>query len=637
MTANTAGQSFTVRGTEQKNTNSDTIQIDTTTGQISNTNTQFLFKGAVVNGPGEDRTPSEQGAINVDTSHNVSVRVLDSSNNAVQGASVDYTLDGSSVASASSNSNGFANATITLPQDRITNAQLNASVGQFNASATSAGPARAQVNISTNATDATQLRFGSDARALPVGSSGTVDVEVVDEFGNINESVSQDVTLRSSDAGVLNFSGSADSNSQSLADNNGAVSFTVDTASTAGSATLTAFTGGGNITNASDTFSVNAPDSVEVTFDSDVSTSSSSNTKQIANLSAQLLGPDGSDLAVSGTQVNFAQVSGSAAELNQSKENFVNSTNSNGVTTIQVNATSETGDTTFRALAGGASGEGTITTTGSRNAINLTVASTPVTENNSTNVTASFVDSEGRVVPRTDSLTLSTTLGSVDSNQQSTTIDPDGGASVIFNYTADGGSGEETLDAIGGGVTGTVSFTVEEAGTESASVTFDDQSVQNGTEEVTVASANYTLADGSEGDYVVVMHVVNDDGSISSPVGASSDQTGSASDITVDLNDTSAAFEDGDALDTLTENTTLRAMLHETSSDSAFGPSLGLATDDADITVTPESPIDGPAGDFDTDADGDISIGELGDAGEAFAQGELTIAELGAVGQQFAS
>jgi len=178
---------------------------------------------------------------------------------------------------------------------------------------------------------------------------------------------------------------------------------------------------------------------------------------------------------------------------------------------------------------------------------------------------------------------------------------------------------------------------VVEAGTASASVTFDDQSVQNGTEEVTVASANYTLADGSEGDYVVVMHVVNDDGSISSPVGASSDQTGSASDITVDLNDTSAAFEDGDALDTLTENTTLRAMLHETSNDSAFGPSLGLATDDADITVTPASPLDGPAGDFDADADGDIDILELGAAGEAFAQGDLTIAELGEIGQQFAS
>jgi hypothetical protein len=146
--------------------------------------------------------------------------------------------------------------------------------------------------------------------------------------------------------------------------------------------------------------------------------------------------------------------------------------------------------------------------------------------------------------------------------------------------------------------------------------------------------------------------VVNDtefdgglDSSISAPVGASGNLSNGAESITVDLN-SSAAFEDGDALDTLSENVTLRAMLHTTANDSAFGTRLGNAidgiepgdeTDDADITVTPASPLDGPAAEFDADADGDISITELGDAGTAFAQGELTIAELGAVGQEFAS
>jgi hypothetical protein len=40
---------------------------------------------------------------------------------------------------------------------------------------------------------------------------------------------------------------------------------------------------------------------------------------------------------------------------------------------------------------------------------------------------------------------------------------------------------------------------------------------------------------------------------------------------------------------------------------------------------------------FDEDGNGDISITELGQAGQAFASGELTITELGKVGAAFAS
>ncbi len=139
-----------------------------------------------------------------------------------------------------------------------------------------------------------------------------------------------------------------------------------------------------------------------------------------------------------------------------------------------------------------------------------------------------------------------------------------------------------------------------------ATVTFDDKTVQNGTEEVTVESANFTRADGSAGDYVVVVHVVNEtrfdrgvDNSISAPVGASGNLSNGAENITVDLN-SSAAFEDGDALDSLTENVTLRAMLHTTDNDSAFGTRLGSAidglepgdeTDDANITVQEEAGV----------------------------------------------
>jgi hypothetical protein len=124
----------------------------------------------------------------------------------------------------------------------------------------------------------------------------------------------------------------------------------------------------------------------------------------------------------------------------------------------------------------------------------------------------------------------------------------------------------------------------------SGSVTFNDTTVTNGTETVDVDSAAYTLADGSAGDYVVVAHVVNSTNDVSGPVGYSSNVSGSAQDITVNLN---ASEAQGDALDTLTENTTLRAMLHETSSSDAFGSALMIdgskVTDDANITVQEEA------------------------------------------------
>ena len=128
---------------------------------------------------------------------------------------------------------------------------------------------------------------------------------------------------------------------------------------------------------------------------------------------------------------------------------------------------------------------------------------------------------------------------------------------------------------------------------------FTDQTVPNGTEEVTVDSANFTRADGSAGDYVVVVHTIDEFGApvgeVSNPIGASGDLTGAEEDITVDL-----TAADG-PIDSITENVTLRAMLHTTDNNSAFGTRLGSEdaaidgiergdeTDDANITISEET------------------------------------------------
>jgi hypothetical protein len=62
-----------------------------------------------------------------------------------------------------------------------------------------------------------------------------------------------------------------------------------------------------------------------------------------------------------------------------------------------------------------------------------------------------------------------------------------------------------------------------------------------------------------------------------------------------------------------------------------------FAVAEATASPPPESPLEGAAGEFDADGNGDISISELGQAGQAFAQGEISITELGQVGAAFAS
>jgi hypothetical protein len=56
-----------------------------------------------------------------------------------------------------------------------------------------------------------------------------------------------------------------------------------------------------------------------------------------------------------------------------------------------------------------------------------------------------------------------------------------------------------------------------------------------------------------------------------------------------------------------------------------------------DTQIEVVSPLDPPAGEYDTNGDGEISVIELGNAGADFARGKLSISELAEVGKAFAS
>nr|AKY04227.1 cell surface adhesin [uncultured haloarchaeon] len=634
----TSGQEATVTANMPDST-SATYTFTTQSGAVDSNN---LFLNGADFGTDVDST------VEVNTTHELRANLTDTTGSPVANQEVTFeanasVFDGSSTTTATTGSDGNATVEFTLPT-QVGTTSFSSVVGDNTNTS----------NITTKAAAPAQLGFASDSRSMAPGASLDPTVQVQDEFGNFNDtaSVNNGISVTSSDTNVISVSGVEDLSSNEA-------EFTLS-AESGGEATITVSSDDSDISGVNDTFVVSEPAAIDLSVAHNVATvsanNSNANTQNQALVTAQFTDSDGSALGVENENISFG-LSGSSAELNQS-DVTTKSTDSDGNVTILVNGTDTTGTSTIVATAENFTsinrGETTVTTTGSASGISLSPENDTIAQNDEINVTAEFVDDEGRNVPRLTDVSLSADDGNVTTGTTATAPNDDGAVVSTFTYNSSGANGSVTITATGGGLFGDATITVEEAQQQepSVSVTFNDQSVQNGTEEVTVDSANFTRADGSAGDYVVVVHVVNDtefngglDNSISAPVGASGNLSNGAESITVDLN-SSAAFEDGDALDTLSENVTLRAMLHTTANDSAFGTRLGNAidgiepgdeTDDADITIAPESPLEGAPGEFDTDGNGDIDIRELGDAGQAFLDDELTIQELGEIGQEFLS
>jgi len=151
-----------------------------------------------------------------------------------------------------------------------------------------------------------------------------------------------------------------------------------------------------------------------------------------------------------------------------------------------------------------------------------------------------------------------------------------------------------------------------ETGPVTGLIAVHDQTVEDGTATVLVASANASV------DYYV--EVVDTDGTTAGTA------TFAAGDRRTDL-----AVDLGVPL---ADRTSLTATVRAAADDSA------LATDAATVTIRSQnradSPLSGVAGTFDANADGAIDVAELGDAGRAFARGALSIGELGTVARAFA-
>lgn len=597
FTADTQGVTVTATGFEQQTANqySDSAQITTTAGDVAESNTKFYFNGDEVSGAMQD----VDGTVQVNTDHDVAVQVNDQNDNTIEGETVSYTLDGTEVASAQSGSDGFANATITLPTEIVESAALNASVGPFNASATG----DAQVNVTSKAANATELSV--DDTSIATGNSKTVTVSLLDEFGNLNAS-STDVTLATSDSSVISVDDGEDA---SVTTNDGEADFTLTAEATEGSATLTASADG--VDNDTATVTIAEVGGITLTPDSDsIAVDGVAGASNSTNFTAQVTDADGNAIEVNRT-IRFTNPSGSAAESTGAFQVYAG--DDGKVTSFRANATSETGETEFRARIPGTSYDDRvmITTTGGADALTVEAAESQAAVGDNVQVNLSVVDTDGRIVPidSTDYFDVDTTLGTLDESDSTVSLDATAGeANVTLNGTEAGTASVNVFNSdIGEEADTTVEF-VED--TSTLDVELSEQSITANTEtDVTV-----TVTDNETGDAV-------EDASVSIS----------------DLQQSNTTDANGEAVFTVNV------------SEAGDYP-VDISADgyeDASATLTVQSAGDIPedavyepgstAAEYDGDGDGQISLSELGVAGSAYANDELSLTELGSVGAAYAN
>lgn len=232
----------------------------------------------------------------------------------------------------------------------------------------------------------------------------------------------------------------------------------------------------------------------------------------------------------------------------------------------------------------------------------------------------------------------------VVSTAESERTDDEGTSTVTI--PADAATGTATITIRSAGFApATVDLNVNAPDIPTATVTFDDKTVPNGTSTITVESAEF-----GGGEYNIVVHQTTDangDGEIqASEIGKKIGESealpnGTATDISVDIGKQVAG---NDNVSQLTENQTLVAMLHTTNTSDGdnithTSPITRDGTpvfDEADVVVSDSgSPLEGTAGQFDDNGDGEITAAELGDAITQFGQEDLSARELGEVITQF--
>lgn len=414
--ADTAQSTITLSANASGLTN-DTLVVNTELGNISAADSSVTLEGS-----------SSDQTVTVGTTQNVSVQLSDSEGTPLPNVSV--TLAGTDNANnlvidqtIQTNASGFANTTVEIPTDK-SDITLNVSANAVEASTefnASTQPDKAQVNLTAEADDAFALQFADDDRAVAAGGTEDVTIQIADQFGNINESASANVTLSSSDTGVVEFAG-PDNTTTTIAPGsftNGVSTTSVTTSNSGGEVTLTA--ANASLQNATLNLTASTPDAIDVSVvDADtIANSENPATTNSTVVEVQLLNNEGNPIGVDSETVTLFTDTG----ISLNKTNVV--TGEAGAAFVQVNATGAGDNLAINAGAENfsASGSASVTVTGPAESIRVTTNESTVNSDDDVNVTVEFVDSADRVVPRDDTARLFVENGTFLNGGSTVTVD----------------------------------------------------------------------------------------------------------------------------------------------------------------------------------------------------------------------
>jgi hypothetical protein len=434
--------------------------VDTERGNISVANSEVTFDGS-----GSDAT------VTVNTTHTVSVALNDSEDDPIPATEVQVVgsnEDGDVVINQTipTDSEGEANTTVSIPDfNGETKSDVTLNVSATAASSTlnaSTNPDTAQFNLTVEAENATALQFAGEDRAVAAGSPESVTIEIVDTFGNINESASANVTLTSDDTGVVEFS-SPDNTSTTIAPGDfttGANTTSVVTSNSGGEVTLTATNS--SLRNATLNLTASTPSGINVTIigADTIANSENPTTTNNTTVRIQLLNNEGNPIGVDSETVTLFTDNG----ISLNKTTIV--TGGDGTAVAQVNATGAGDSLSITANAGNfsASGSASVTVTGPAQNIQVTTNASTVSSGEDVNVSVEFVDSAGRVVPRSDSINVGVATGEFSNGGSSTTLNTGSDFAASTVLTADVSSETNVTvqaQADGGDIKGQAAITFE--------------------------------------------------------------------------------------------------------------------------------------------------------------------------------
>jgi hypothetical protein len=197
-----------------------------------------------------------------------------------------------------------------------------------------------------------------------------------------------------------------------------------------------------------------------------------------------------------------------------------------------------------------------------------------------------------------------------------------------YDYTTDDGGADEGQAGVfyvfvSNPTAGETDVTVSQSGTsDTGTATFFDtvDAVDVSLNQTTVAAGDSVTAD--------VVTQTSDGTTIEVPRLSATVTSNNSSVVTVDSSPVSTAAN-GTATATLTAQGNGTTFVNAT---------VNGQTGSTELTVGGTgSPLDGTAGEYDADGDGEITISELANAGSAYTDGELTISELAEVGAAYTS